>query len=740
MLPRRKIGALRVAGISVSVCTLIIGISPFSNAQVAISQGDAPKLQKSSRYVPPVTSQNISPHSVKLNSVPLNLPPESTDSKVKYAFEVVAPKTVPTFTLAGLTWTSKISAHTYFVTRVRESGVWSSWYAMTFCETHGVDPSSQEAKGIKSGTDPLLTGLADGIEILMVSDTEIVPQNLQVNLFNSQETTQDKIIVETSAINSARSFNSSTVSTMATPSINTTATAFPQTVVSPQGAVVSRPNIVTRAQWGADETWRDPIPKMGTRIIAGFVHHTATTNNYTPAQAPAEMRNLYAYFTHSLGYADMAYNFLVDKYGTIYEGRAGCVYLDPTPCDGPSLPVQGAHTAGMNLDTFAISAIGNFDVAPVEHPQELVNSIAALMAWKIAPYGLSPNANARITSTDTSGLSQYSSGQVAVVPVISGHRDVGRTACPGKYLYAYLPAIRAKAEDILLPVISKVSVAPKSLDESVAKDAIIQATIPATATWTIAVNNEETGALVNSTSGTQAQTGVVSYDWNRTDTTGQTVSAGRYVVTVNATLGQIPLSSAPKIITLAKLPTISGGVLVRRISPTRTLVTWQVNTSKYAPTTSNQYRISQNNGRTWTPWISVIVPAFSTKKWFTGQSYLVEVKGSNIIGGSNVVRKKYVVKQYRPPIPGAVSQITFTQSTPNKLQISWTRGASVYVLEGYLTRVSINGGTWSAWQRTAKTNAYTKLAVKPGDNIKIQVVERNGTGKSTPVLARYLVS
>ena len=94
--------------------------------------------------------------------------------------------------------------------------------------------------------------------------------------------------------------------------------------VSPQGALVARPRIVTRAEWGADETWRDPVPRVGTTLLAGIVHHTASTNNYTADQAPAQMRNLYAYFTKSLNYADMGYNFLVDKYGTIYEGRSGC--------------------------------------------------------------------------------------------------------------------------------------------------------------------------------------------------------------------------------------------------------------------------------------------------------------------------------------------------------------------------------------------------------------------------------
>jgi hypothetical protein len=112
---------------------------------------------------------------------------------------------------------------------------------------------------------------------------------------------------------------------------------------------------------------------MGTTLLAGIVHHTASTNSYTPEEAPAQMRNLYAYFTKSLNYADMGYNFLVDKYGTIYEGRSGCTYGDAN-CDSAAMPAQGAHTAGLNANTFGVSAIGNYDVLAPENPAAMVES------------------------------------------------------------------------------------------------------------------------------------------------------------------------------------------------------------------------------------------------------------------------------------------------------------------------------------------------------------------------------
>ena len=68
-----------------------------------------------------------------------------------------------------------------------------------------------------------------------------------------------------------------------------------------------------------------------------FVHHTASGNDYSRAEAPAIMRGVYAYHTRSLHWSDIGYNFLVDRYGTIYEGRYG----------GMTKGVIGAQVAGL---------------------------------------------------------------------------------------------------------------------------------------------------------------------------------------------------------------------------------------------------------------------------------------------------------------------------------------------------------------------------------------------------------
>ena len=84
------------------------------------------------------------------------------------------------------------------------------------------------------------------------------------------------------------------------------------------------------------------------------MHHTVNANDYTEAQVPALLRSIYALPREvAAGWSDIGYNFLVDRFGRIWEGRYG----------GIDRPVVGAHTLNYNDDAFAMSAIGNFDTA-----------------------------------------------------------------------------------------------------------------------------------------------------------------------------------------------------------------------------------------------------------------------------------------------------------------------------------------------------------------------------------------
>jgi hypothetical protein len=600
MLPRKKY--LRV------LCLLVA--AAFGAGSLVTSPAQA-----ITNYTPSVTVQAITPKFVTKSS-----------SAATKTVQVVAPTVTKPFSVVGLTWLGALPAGTVFKARVREAGKWSSWTELHFSDDHGVDAKSLEASGTRLGTDPMMTAVADAIEVIMTNKSGLAPKDLKVDLIGSQETKQDRAL-----LTSVRKLDAA-----GTPS---------DAAVTPAGGVVLRPNIVTRAQWGADETWRDPVPRMGTTIVAGFVHHTASTNSYSPEQAPAQMRALYAYYTKSLKYADMAYNFLVDQYGTVYEGRNACTFGDVNPCDGPSLPVIGAHTAGLNLNTFAISAIGNYDTQEPTNPAALVESIASLMAWKLAPYGLDPNANASMVSTDTSGLSKYSNGMTAITPVISGHRDVGKTVCPGRYLYPYLPAIRARATELLAPVIHGVSVTPNLIDASIPTPVNVSAVIPATGNWTVTVSEAATGALLKTSTGTQALTSAMAFTWDGTNATGAPVLPGRYLVNIAATVGTSVLPPTSTEVVIATKPLIASGLTYKKLSKTKALITW-TNAAAVLPNTTQYTRVSTNAGKTYGKWTktSKAVPSATFKNWKKGHKYLVQVKVVNSLGESEIATKKFTMR------------------------------------------------------------------------------------------------
>ena len=197
----------------------------------------------------------------------------------------------------------------------------------------------------------------------------------------------------------------------------------------------AEPAIVTRAQWGADESLRHGTPSYATVKMA-FVHHTDTGNDYTAADAPAIVRAIYAYHTQTLGWSDIGYDFLIDRYGTIYEGRYG----------GVARGVVGAQVLGFNTHSTGVSIIGTYTVAAP--PAAAMTSLENLLAWKLSLGGLDP----RGTATMTCGYAEkFKAGAAVKLPVIAGHRDANYTDCPGDALYALLPVVRSAVWTLMHP-------------------------------------------------------------------------------------------------------------------------------------------------------------------------------------------------------------------------------------------------------------------------------------------------
>ncbi|MBW1599091.1 N-acetylmuramoyl-L-alanine amidase [Streptomyces sp. JJ38] len=192
-----------------------------------------------------------------------------------------------------------------------------------------------------------------------------------------------------------------------------------------------KPPVVGRAVWHADEEAVREGPARTPSAEAVFVHHTNHPNAYDcERDVPGLLREMQRQHIEGRGWDDLGYNFVVDRCGTIYEGRAG----------SEERTVLGAHTKGFNKRSVGIAALGTFG-AGQEVPDRMLAAIAAVAAWKLSP-GADPLGRVRMESTNDASL--YPKGTEVTLDVIAGHRDGYATDCPGQALYEALPGLRER--------------------------------------------------------------------------------------------------------------------------------------------------------------------------------------------------------------------------------------------------------------------------------------------------------
>ena len=201
-----------------------------------------------------------------------------------------------------------------------------------------------------------------------------------------------------------------------------------------KATTVTQPAITPRSGWQADESLREQTDPDYTpaapKVV--FVHHTATTTDYACSTSPKIVRSLYSYHVSGLGWRDLGYNFVVDRCGTIFEGRHG----------GIDQGVIGAHTYGFNTGSTGISVIGTYTDYPA--PLAARQAVAHLAAWKLGLAGQRSTWTAQLTegASDSAGFTR---GRAYTFKAISGHRDGYATECPGTAFYTKLSEIRAWA-------------------------------------------------------------------------------------------------------------------------------------------------------------------------------------------------------------------------------------------------------------------------------------------------------
>jgi hypothetical protein len=352
------------------------------------------------------------------------------------------PTRVHGFATVGVTWQhGQNLGETQIAVQVRtlQHGSWSAWSTASYHDEHGPDPGSAEAARIRPGTDAVVVGDVTAVQMRAATNSGVAPSDIKLAVIDPGAAAEAKAAP---AIDTARIPTSDQSATSAAP-IESTA-GLPAVAGDTTGdtsglggtdaalaamQIAPKPLIYSRAQWGADESLRDPSSLHYGTIETGFIHHTVNANDYTPQQVPALIRGIYAYHTQSRGWSDIGYNFLIDRFGRIWEGRYG----------GVDRAVVGAHTLGYNEVSFAASAIGNFDIA--EPPQALLDAEARLFAWKLSLANIPADATHLWVKN-------------VWLHAINGHRDVNQTECPGRYLYAKIPWIRTAARRIQLTGVS----------------------------------------------------------------------------------------------------------------------------------------------------------------------------------------------------------------------------------------------------------------------------------------------
>jgi len=336
------------------------------------------------------------------------------------------------FTMAGLTWRQggegEVEAElSWAATAAAVEGTGTATHPMALLHADprdGPDPRSPDDSGIQ-GTAPVWTGRARCIGFRLKLPVGETVAGLRA------------VFVDASDDGGGRGFTAAL-----TRAWGTVSGIWGFLAPRSAEAMTNRPDIITRAEWGADESLRQCGPYYTDRLKAAYVHHTAGTNTYTREQADNVVRGIYAFHVRGRGWCDIAYNFLVDRFGRIFEGRYG----------GMSKPLIGGHAAGFNTGTTGVAAMGDF--TSTEPSRDMVQAFKRLLAWRLDVAHLRPTGWTRLTSSG-GGTSRYGAGKTVTLSVITGHRDTSYTACPGARLYAKLAAIRRGAEALGLPKLYK---------------------------------------------------------------------------------------------------------------------------------------------------------------------------------------------------------------------------------------------------------------------------------------------
>ena len=312
------------------------------------------------------------------------------------------------FNMVGMTWKGGPTEPAIALRTRRNGGRWSRWITVYRHAEDGPDPRADEP-GVRGTTTPVWIREADWVQYR--SSVEL--EGLRLHFVNVRGTASPGERLMNALRRSANAGVVALAGSLAP---------------GAAGAQGGKPAMVSRRAWGASKCTPRERPAYG-QVRAAFVHHTVNANSYSREEAPDVVLGICLYHRNSNGWDDVGYNFLVDRFGTIYEGRAG----------GADSAVVGAQAQGYNAQSTGIANMGTY--TSVRQTPEAIRAVSRIIRWKLPLHGAPTTGPVTLVSTGGSS-NRYPAGRSVALQRVSGHRDTGATSCPGDALYAQLPEIR----------------------------------------------------------------------------------------------------------------------------------------------------------------------------------------------------------------------------------------------------------------------------------------------------------
>jgi hypothetical protein len=296
---------------------------------------------------------------------------------------------VPTGEMVGVEWTGAPTGAVQV--RARTATGWTGWSDLAANPDEGPDATSPEARTAgHSAVGPIWTG--SGTTSVQVQVTSGRLTDLRVQVLRTSGPQAPEVQAD-----GGRSGQS-------------TAAAGER----------AAPAISPRSAWGAGP-WQYGNAGCGSGpqtspLRHAIVHHTAGSNTYSPSEVDDVLRGIYSFHIGTQGWCDMAYNFLVDRFGGVWEGRT----------DSLEGPVIGGHAKGFNTGSVGVSLMGDFEAGGL--PEPAFAAARRVLAWRMGDAGLDPNGSLAVVS---GGSTRYPAGRTVLMPRLNAHQTTSLTACPG---------------------------------------------------------------------------------------------------------------------------------------------------------------------------------------------------------------------------------------------------------------------------------------------------------------------